>query len=127
MAFDGDADAGANDDDDDDDDNEYSSDETDIDNDYWPTTKRYLDYIHKSLRKIEANDPTFTMLTFGLPAGNRLPPDNVWENLGNAIGRNTQLKEISFYPREYLFHRFLPGFVLNRSIQKIRIFTMKNN
>jgi hypothetical protein len=109
--------------DDGDNDNDNSSDET-TDDDYDTAEQHYLDYIHESLRKIEANDPTFTMLKFGLPVGNYLlPPDDVWENLGDAIGRgNTQLKEISFdHPTVLLFRRFLPGFVLNRSIQKVRI------
>jgi hypothetical protein len=51
----------------------------------------------------------------------------IWEAIGNAIGkRNTQLKEIISFcnpGNHLLMSRFLPGFVLNRSIQKVSIFT----
>jgi hypothetical protein len=74
----------------------------------------------------EADRYKISKLTIG--GEEYLPDDRDWEVLGRAIGRNTYLREIKFYypfqddiQTEYLL-KFLPGFAMNRSIQKL-IFT----
>lgn len=71
-------------------DNDYFSNETDTDDD--DDEDEVLEYMHDTLRKIKANDPTLTTLKIGLPE-RRFPGSEeplFWEAIGNAIGsRNT--------------------------------------
>ena len=80
------------------------------------------------IRKIggrEADDYKMSKLTIG--EHEYLPDDENWEVLGRAIGRNSHLREVAFYDcHEYFIRQedlltFLPGFVMNRSIQKLRL------
>lgn len=54
--------------------------------------------LDKVMRKIEGNDPTFTVLEVGSTnEGYLLPPDNNWDRFGRAIGNNSHLKEMSLH------------------------------
>jgi len=114
MGFDEDNEGEEVDDDDDDDD--------DV-NDY--------DYGHHEileLNMVERSDPKLTKLTVGYMNGGGyiIPPGDDWAGLGNAIGRNKYLKELSLYDYDrdtsvkYLLD-FLPGLSLNCSIKKLSI------
>jgi hypothetical protein len=77
------------------------------------------------MRKIEGNNPTFTMLEVGSSdEGYNIPPGDDWDRFGRAIGNNTHLTEMSLHdsdraiPIEFLRY-FLHGCCLNRSIQKL--------
>jgi hypothetical protein len=71
----------------------------------------------REYRRIKENDPTFTKLIF-----RSIPNDLGMKGLGEAIGRNTNLKEFyinSSYLPSFYFEPFLSGLAVNRSIQKL--------
>jgi Ran GTPase-activating protein (RanGAP) involved in mRNA processing and transport len=137
-------DDGDDDDNDDGDDDGDGDDDDDDDDD----VDEYAERQAEEMRRIESNDPTLTELVVGCFADedededfadfDYIVPGGDWECFGRAIGRNTTLKEVSFNTigRDNIdrstihvecFQRFLPGFALNRSIQKLSFTTVSLN
>jgi hypothetical protein len=113
------------------DDDEYDDDEYDSDDLSYESTEseRYLEKLEFEedvLGKIESNDPALTKLIIHpFSEGYRQLSANEWSRLGEAIGRNTHLQDVSLNdfrgPYADRFYHILPGFARNRSIQKLRI------
>jgi hypothetical protein len=74
----------------------------------------------EAMRKIETNDPTFTTLKI------EYDDEDGWEELGTAIGRNTQLTNVILHSHlrnipAIHFREFAHGLKFNRSIKKLKI------
>ena len=128
------------DDDDDDVDDDEDDDDDDEDENVMPTPVHLV----TEMNKIKTNDPNFTTLEVGvtykglgeaymyIPPANPTFPGDDWAGLGQAIGRSKYLTELSFHidswrhffnirPNSGALLEFLPGFISNRSIQKLSI------
>lgn len=108
---------------DEDNDDDHDDDDSDDDSIYNDDLREILE-----MHVIERNDPKLTKLEVGYLYGGGyiIPPGDDWAGLGNAIGRNKHLKDLSLYDYdtdisvEYLL-KFLPGLSLNCSIKKLSI------
>ena len=130
----------SDDDEDDDDDDDDDEDDNDEDENVMPTPVHLV----TEMNKIKTNDPNFTTLEVGvtyeglgegyiyIPPANPTFPGGDWEGLGQAIGRSKYLTKLSFHvdswrhffnivPTSGVLLEFLPGFISNRSIQKLSI------
>jgi hypothetical protein len=106
--------------------NDIINDEDDDDEDSRDSYESFdVDDVIRRIGGREADDYKMSKLTIG--EGYYLPHRGDWEVLGRAIGRNAYLREVELYDGcfELKFGKkrllkFLPGFAMNRSIQKLR-------
>lgn len=79
-------------------------------------------------RLVDRNDPRLTRIVIGgkfdeYTFDKNTSDDEDWEGFGVNIGKNTHLKEmmINLNRSTHVVENFFSGFVLNRSIEKLRL------
>ena len=77
---------------------------------------------------VDRNEPRRTRIVIGGKfdedaMDENTPDDEDWEGFGECIGKNTHLKEITIdlNGSTHVVENFFSGFVLNRSIEKLRL------